>query len=340
MDIFEQANARFDCREVALRVTTLNKSNQGPCPFCGGTDRFYVHKGGDRCGCRECGFQGDLIDLWAKVQNFSRVQAARHLAGASATSFQKPFEDFSSQRKAPVKTVQEWQSESWQREAIAIIEEAESRIKHEGYHDQFLWQSRRIGLTTAQRFRLGYDPEVFDPGTKTGRPAIVIPWLNQSGNVTAIKYRFIDDLAAQEKGRRFSQKKGSESTLFGLNACHGEPDSFPYRVVIAEGEFNAIAIAQVMGFSAEVLSVGSQGNSKGLAVALKHCEKFPGVNVMLWFDEEKQVREAFRTFPKGVGFMSPGGLDANDILKTYGAFKLKEIIEKACPTSVYNLARR
>ncbi len=321
-------------------VTTLNKSNQGPCPICGGTDRFYLHKGGDRCGCRECGFQGDQIDLWAKVQNLSRVQAAMQLARASATSFQKPVRVYSSQRKASLKTIQEWQSESWQIEARAIIEPAVSRIKHEGYYDHFLWQSRQIGLTTAQRFRLGYDPEVFDPATRSRRPAIVIPWLNQSGNVTAIKYRFIDELAAQEKGRRFFQKKGSESTLFGLNACDSESDSYPYRVVIVEGEFNAMAIAQVMGYSADVLSVGSQGNSKGLELARKYCDKFPGVNVMLWFDEEKQVREAFKTFPKGVGFKSPGGLDANDILKTYGAFKLKEIIEKACPTSVFNLARR
>jgi DNA primase len=286
-----------------------------------------------------CGFQGDQIDLLAKVQGVSRVQAAEYLAGVSAKSLPKTVRVYAPQRKAPVKIVQEWQSESWQSEAKAIIEAGELRIQSQERPKEFLWDTRRIGLTTAHRFSLGYDPEVFDPATKSKRPAIIIPWLDQAGNVTAIKYRFIDELAAQDKGRRFFQKKGSQSTLFGLNACHSGPDSYPYRVVIVEGEFNAIAIAQTMTYAADVFSVGSQGNSKGLEFALKYCERFPGVNVMLWFDEEKQVKEAFKLFPNGKGFKSPYALDANDILKTYGAFELKRVIEAVCPTSVYNRTR-
>jgi hypothetical protein len=341
VDIFDQAKARSDCREVVLGLTTLNKSNQGPCPVCGtGDDRFYLHRGGERCGCRKCEFQGDQIDLLAEVQGISRVQAAEHLAKVSAKSLPRSSRALTPQKRVRTKIIREWHSDSWQSDARLIIEPSESRLQLEGYHDQFLWQSRRLGLATARQFRLGYDPEVFDPATNSKRPAIVIPWIDSGGIVSAIKYRFIDDLAAQDKGRRFSQKKGSESTLFGLNACQRGANSYPHRVVIVEGEFNAMAIAQAMSYSADVFSVGSQGNSTGLEYALEYCERFPGVNVMLWFDEEKQVKEAFKVFPKGKGFMSPDGLDANDILKTYGVLGLKYYIEDVCPASVYDVARR
>jgi hypothetical protein len=309
--------------------------------MCGGRDRFYLHTSGDRCGCRGCGFQGDQIALIAKYHSISQVQAAEYLAGVSAKELPKTVRVHAPQTKAPAKIVREWQSESWQSEARAIIEAGVSRIQLEGYHDkiklngyhgEYLW-SRKIHPDTVKVFRLGYDPEVFDPQTKIKRPAIVIPWISSGGIITAIKYRFIDDLA-QDKGRRFSQKKGSESLLFGLNV-HLE-DSKPRGIVIVEGEFNAMAIVQAITFGAiglhqiellkeygrgvtggpvNVLSVGSQGNSKGLELARKYCEKYPGVNVMLWFDEEKQVKEAFKVFPKGIGVKSLDGLDANDILK-------------------------
>jgi len=356
VSIFELAKARTNIKDVVSGLTTLNKLNQGPCPLCGGTTRFYVrYENLAICspGDGHCGFKGDQIAWYAKYHSISPLEAAEHLAGVSAKELPKTVRVHAPQRTAPAKIVTpEWLSDSWQSEARAIIEAGVSRIQLEGYHGQlhfqdgkyvwlngqYLWCSRRISLGTAQAFRLGYDPEVFDPQTKIKRPAIVIPWISSGGTISAIKYRFIDDLA-KDKGRRFSQKKGSESLLFGLNACHSGPNSYPYRVVIVEGEFNAMAIAQAMGYAADVFSVGSQGNSKGLEIALQHCEKYPGVNVMLWFDEEKQVKEAFKVFPKGKGFKSPDGLDANDILKLYGVLGLKHYIEDCCPTSVYNMAR-
>jgi hypothetical protein len=328
-----------------LGLTTLNKYNQGPCPICGGTDRFYVrYENLAICspGDGHCGFKGDQIALIAKVHSISLLEAAEHLAGVSRKELPKTVRVHAPQKKEPAKIVREWQSESWQSEALAIIEAGVSRIQLEGYHGQYL-SSRKIHPRTVKAFRLGYEPAVFDPATKSKRPAIVIPWISNGGIITAIKYRFIDDLA-QDKGRRFFQKKGSESLLFGLNAC--SKDSKPRGIVIVEGEFNAMAIVQAVWFCETgrhdygpdgvggkviVLSVGSQGNSKGLEMARKYCEKYPGVNVMLWFDEEKQVKEAFKVFPKGIGVKSIDGLDANDILKTYGHHGLDHYVLSRLP---------
>lgn len=329
MDIFDLAKARTNLKDVVLGLTTLNKYNQGPCPICGGTDRFYVrYENLAICspGDGHCGFKGDQIALIAKVHSISLLEAAEHLAGVSRKELPKTVRVHAPQKKEPAKIVREWQSESWQSEALAIIEAGVSRIQLEGYHGQYL-SSRKIHPRTVKAFRLGYEPEVFDPATKSKRPAIVIPWISNSGIITAIKYRFIDDLA-QDKGRRFFQKKGSESLLFGLNAYRKH---FPRGIVIVEGEFNAMAIAQAVGGNVIVLSVGSQGNSKGLEMARKYCEKYPGLNVMLWFDEEKQVKEAFKVFPKGIGVKSLDGLDANDILKTYGDIGLDRYVLSRFP---------
>ncbi len=354
MSIFDLAKARTNIKDVVSEFTTLNKLNQGPCPICGGTDRFYVrYENLAICspGDGHCGFKGDQIAWYAKYHSISLLEAAEHLAGVSAKEAPKTVRVHAPQTKAPAKIVREWVSESWQSDARAIIEAGASRLLLEGYHDketlkgyhgQYL-RHRKIHPKTAQAFRLGYDPEVFDPATKSKRPAIVIPWLDRSGIITAIKYRFIDDLA-QDKRRRFFQKKGSESLLFGLNAC--SKDSKPRGIVIVEGEFNAMAIVQAVWFCETgrhdygpdgvggkviVLSVGSQGNSKGLEMARKYCEKYPGVNVMLWFDEEKQVKEAFKVFPKGIGVKSIDGLDANDILKTYGHHGLDHYVLSRLP---------
>lgn len=350
MNIFELAKARTNIKDVVSGLTTLNKLNQGPCPICGGTDRFYVrYENLAICspGDGHCGFKGDQIAWYAKYHSISLLEAAEHLAGVSAKEAPKTVRVHAPQKKAPAKIVHEWQSESWQSDARAIIEAGASRLLLEGYHDketlkgyhgQYL-RHRKVHPKTAQAFRLGYDPELFDPATKSKRPAIVIPWISSGGIITAIKYRFIDELAAENKGRRFFQKKGSESLLFGLNAC--SKDSEPRGVVIVEGEFNAMAIVQAvwysqtwshdygpsgMGGKVIVLSVGSQGNSKGLEMARKYCEKYRRVNVMLWFDEEKQVKEAFKVFPKGIGVKSLNGLDANDILKTYGHRELNRYV--------------
>jgi hypothetical protein len=48
------------------------------------------------------------------------------------------------------------------------------------------------------------------------RPTIVIPWLDIGDVVTAVKYRFIEELASQNKGKRFSMMAGSMPYLFGL----------------------------------------------------------------------------------------------------------------------------
>jgi hypothetical protein len=79
---FQAIRESIDLTEIAGRYTTLNRYLQGPCPLCGGRDRFYIHNGGQRWGCRRCNEKGgDVIDLVALCHKMSKGEAARWLTG-------------------------------------------------------------------------------------------------------------------------------------------------------------------------------------------------------------------------------------------------------------------
>jgi hypothetical protein len=53
----------------------------GPCPLCGGTDRFAVNTEKELWLCRGCGVGGDVIDLVRHLDDCDFIAACTHLAG-------------------------------------------------------------------------------------------------------------------------------------------------------------------------------------------------------------------------------------------------------------------
>ncbi|MCW5722049.1 MAG: hypothetical protein KIS86_12990 [Devosia sp.] len=54
----------------------------GPCPVCGGTDRFAIHTGKNTFNCRRCGMAGHgIIDLVMKTENVKFVPACEMITG-------------------------------------------------------------------------------------------------------------------------------------------------------------------------------------------------------------------------------------------------------------------
>ncbi len=321
MTDFDSIKEQFDLKDVIerLQYSTLTRSQNGPCPICReGRDRFYVHKCGKRCGCRICGFQGDVIDLVQKVENLSLHGAIEFLTGRAISDYQ-PRLPRHTPHLVPPSVVPPWHDPQWQRKGIALIKEAESQLcDSPGEH---YLRGRGLLRETAQIFRIGFDPSKFDLQTQRKRPAIVIPWLDHSGTLTAIKYRFIDELAKSGKSHRFTQSKGSDPILFGLNNCEAEVDA----LIIVEGELNALAIFQAMDSLpiVNVVSIGSQQNPRGLECARRLRSRLPAAQALLWLDDEEHVRDAAKGFHAPILCKSPRGLDACDLL---GKGVLKEFI--------------
>ncbi|HTR12644.1 MAG TPA: CHC2 zinc finger domain-containing protein [Roseiarcus sp.] len=71
--------------EVARRGTSLKQDSQrwwsGPCPNCGGTDRFIVNTIKRRFSCRGCEARGDVIALVRHIEGCSFPEAVERLTG-------------------------------------------------------------------------------------------------------------------------------------------------------------------------------------------------------------------------------------------------------------------
>lgn len=114
------------------QATTNNGEYAGPCPFCGGRDRFRVwpHHDGGRYWCRQCAKAGDSIQYLRERRGLSFAEACHYLCHDPG-----PRSSSKAARQAPAAwTPQEAMTpnEAWQAKARAFLDGAIS----------CLWSSR------------------------------------------------------------------------------------------------------------------------------------------------------------------------------------------------------
>jgi putative DNA primase/helicase len=66
-------------RNIKLSAGTVERC--GPCPVCGGTDRFSINLKKQLWNCRGCATGGDIIDLVRHIDGFAFKEAVAALAG-------------------------------------------------------------------------------------------------------------------------------------------------------------------------------------------------------------------------------------------------------------------
>jgi hypothetical protein len=74
-------------RELERRGHRLKRAGRelvGPCPVCGGRDRFAVHTKKRVWNCRGCGRGGDVIDLVKHLDRTTTAEAVRTLTGSTS----------------------------------------------------------------------------------------------------------------------------------------------------------------------------------------------------------------------------------------------------------------
>src|SRR5713101_5971930 len=70
--------------EIARRNITLRGRGSercGPCPVCGGTDRFSINTAKQVWNCRGCARGGDIIELVMHLDGVDFIAACHSLAG-------------------------------------------------------------------------------------------------------------------------------------------------------------------------------------------------------------------------------------------------------------------
>lgn len=319
----ERLKSGVDLRDLAGRLVMLRKEStaefSGPCPKCGGEDRFHVKA--DMFFCRTCyplenGRPHDAIEFvtWAGLARDFRG-AVDYLGGPALLP--------SGPQRAPAARApkpQAWHAAEWQTAARRELAAGVARLASSaGDPGAEYLAARGILPETWQAWGLGYG-DAWDPKLEKRRPAILLPW--QRDQVTAIKYRF---LTVPEGGLRYSSKAGGQCLAFGLHmaGAHGS------TLWLIEGELNALSLWQALRaeyyVNFDVVSFGADNKAAHVDPVVKAwAGKYQ--QVIVWADDPDKALAAMLALPGTFGLFglrSPvvdgQKLDANAMLRAPGA---------------------
>jgi DNA primase len=160
----EQIKQSTDLRELAARYTELRKETAqslcGPCPKCGGTDRFWVKS--DHFACRQCNPNGgDAIAFFMWKDGVDFKSAVATITNAPAPTVQPT-------KRTPKRP--EAQPAEWQQRAMARVNEAHRRLLDDDDQQAQAGRAYLLGRGldpyTWKAFKLGFTPSASLPGTE------------------------------------------------------------------------------------------------------------------------------------------------------------------------------
>lgn len=315
--ILAQAKA-IDLADYAGRFVELRKeaANEwaGPCPKCGGTDRFHVTEAW--FFCRQCHPErSDAIGFVCWLDGCGFRQAVDKLTGSVLPA---P----SHRRTAPAQTRQP-QPADFTRRAGVLATRAHACLidADEGQPGRDYLLGRGLLPGAWQRFRLGYAAQSPLPGTNGERraPAIVIPWCNAAGSIVALRYRFLTahtytDATGKDRTEKQSALTGSvfAGAVYGGTVVERGGES-GRTLVLCEGELNAISIWQAAAHTAlDAYSLGSESAT----VPDSFCSYAGNYKrVIVWADRASVALGLRAYLPGSYSIQSPTGKDANDLLR-------------------------
>jgi len=251
---------RHNLLDVIGRDTTLKKAAgtgggefAGPCPFCGGTDRFRVQPdrpGGGGWFCRQCtgspetsGWH-DVIDYIQRRDNLTFTEACQHLGGDERGASPRratPPPPPQLELKAP--PAADWQERAWR-----VVETCEATLWTDGCEAVRRWLNDERGLTdeTIKRWRLGFNEQAQElHGIWTWRGVTIPRWHGET--LWAVNVR-----RGQGQKPKYKQIKGGKTGLFGLDTLQDRGVA-----VITEGEFDAMLLHQEASDLVGVVTFGS-----------------------------------------------------------------------------------
>ena len=239
----------------------------GPCPFCGGNDRFRVwpNEEGGRYWCRGCGKAGDAIQYLRDKRGFSFSEACRVVGWG-------PDREILAERPARPARPAAWEPKEatappavWHEAARVFLDGAVSCLwsdrgeamrawlrEKKGLHDATI-RKAGLGLSLANSFEprasWGLETAFREDGTERRQwiPAgLVIPWI-VNGAVQRLRVR--RDNA--NDGKRYVIVSGSCAGPMTWNLERSA------AVVIVESELDGLLITQQAGDLCAVVALGN-----------------------------------------------------------------------------------
>jgi len=243
-------------RKVA---TTGGGEYAGPCPMCGGRDRFRVQPVSGRWLCRHCteGKWQDAIDYVRRRDGVTFSEAVETLAGGLA---QGRAQQQGGRPPAPASKPTEAPNVTWQAQARAFVETCEAALWADSARAvRRGLATRGIDEQTAKDARLGWnDIERRYPGATWGVDhkrtvwlprGLVIPW-EVGGELWRVNIR--RPRADITHGKKYIGPAGFANALYNADALAAGGVA-----VLVEGELDALTIAQHAGDLAAPVATGS-----------------------------------------------------------------------------------
>lgn len=261
------ANFTFDLFPLVEADVPLKRSGAwwiGPCPFCGGKDRFNLHSTPDgwRWFCRHCG-DGRYHDEAAYImrrENLDYPEALKRMGT------EKPDWKQVDRRTADLRQASEERqpTQIWRARAREFAETCRRNLRLPGGEKALDYlHGRGLDDRTIVKYGLGFNPSDYsenlhvwgldgDGPVKLER-GITIPCLG-FGGMYYIKIRRA--LPPGSKQSKYGQVRGGKVGLFGWPNLRGA-----WLAIFTEGEFDCMILDQEAGDLAAVCTLGAATNS-------------------------------------------------------------------------------
>lgn len=260
----------------------------GPCPFCGGRDRFNVKvlDDGDLWICRQCGNgkYHDVIDFLMRRDGRTFVEIVGK--GSAPATMRAPVQP----ARPPVELAAP-PDDDWQIPALVAAAECANYLQKSGDPEalkarNYLTTERKLRDFTLHDFMIGYNPtwRTID-GIGRLAPGITIPCM-VDGQLWYLNVR--TTAAARQSGKigKYHALKGSHlGALFNGDALLNAPRG----AFVVEGEFDAMVLRQYTDPKVAIVTMGSAGTLPGVAW-LRYFAAVP--DIILVLDNDAAGRES------------------------------------------------
>ena len=232
---------------------------KGPCPFCGGVDRFWVHPKASRWYCRQCTSKGgDAITYVQKRDGVNYKEACRRLGLPSHYRQRSRPQTKDDTPKSLRHDYVALNDEQWQQGASAFHEMTHEALwGPQGQVAQDYLAGRGLKEKTITDYALGYNPKPLKANwgaTKVWLPrGIVIPWCIGK-QFWALRVRAFGKEAERQK---YYQPRGAASGLFYGSLSGMTPIRPNCQIIMVEGEFDAMLLKQHLNSDWVSVATGS-----------------------------------------------------------------------------------
>lgn len=250
--------------ELARRGITLTRTSEGfagPCPRCGGVDRFSVNTRKQVFNCRGCGGKGDVIDLVRLLDNTNLREAVKTLTSDRPAQPRPP-----SATAPAVKAA----NDDYEQEKLEIARRIwQEAIPIKGTPGETYFQQER-GITLS---------DVPNYGGLRWHPRC--PWEN--GTTPCVVARFTDAITGEPRGiwRRPPTKDIKPMSLGPMRGCVIRlwPDEdVTSGLVIGEGVETTLSAATRIAHRGALLQPAWAATSAG---NLQNFPVLPGIDALM-----------------------------------------------------------